>query len=275
MNYDMLFLDVDGTLKQEPYPISDKNKMAILTACKAGKKISIASGRNKYLILKTVRELKLDEFGASYTVALNGAHILENQTGKTLHVVPFPIALTRLLYEKAYELQATCHVYTENYAYFNYMDQQYTWYQNEGCTCYLVDLDKADLGFREEPLKFIVCSKEPLLLEQFKKDMNSITKGILNAEFSTAYSLEYTSVHASKGLGMEYVCRLYGQPASKAIAAGDGENDISMLKMSGLGIAMKNALASVKEIADTVTDCTCRENGVTEIIHKYLLEGDR
>ena len=31
MNYRLLFIDVDGTLKQEPHPISEANKEAIVT----------------------------------------------------------------------------------------------------------------------------------------------------------------------------------------------------------------------------------------------------
>lgn len=272
MKYEILFLDVDGTLKQEPYPISDQNKRAILQACQAGKKISIASGRNKHLILKTVRELKLDEFGESYTVALNGAHIIENRTGKALFTAPIPIDLIRLLYAKAYEFEYSCHVYTENYAYFNYHDAHYQWYHKEGCSCDVVDMDQSDLGMKEPPMKFIVVSKDCEGLKKFKEDMYSITSDALNAEFSTINSLEYTSNQASKGIGLEYVCHLLNLPTSKAIAAGDGENDISMLKKAGLGIAMKNALDTVKAVADTVSERTCIEDGVAEIIQKYLLD---
>ena len=40
----------------------------------------------------------------------------------------------------------------------------------------------------------------------------------------------------------------------EAIAFGDGENDIPMLKMVGCGIAMGNASNLVKEVANHVTD---------------------
>jgi Cof subfamily protein (haloacid dehalogenase superfamily) len=271
MNYDIIFLDVDGTLKQEPNQISDTNKKTILEACRAGKKVSIASGRNKNLILRTVKELKLDEFGESYTVALNGAHVLENRTGKALHIVPIPYDITRLLFKKAKELIVPCHAYTENYVYLNDRDFQYEWYRKQGCLCELADTSKSDIGMKEEPIKFVIHSDRTDLLEKFRNEMQTEAESILNAEFSSSNTLEYTSKLASKGLGMEFVCRLFGFPLEKAIAVGDGENDISMLKMSGLGIAMKNALESVKAAADTVTERTCLENGVTEVIHNYLL----
>ncbi len=272
MSYELLFLDVDGTLKQEPYQISDKNIEAILKATLAGKKISIASGRNKDMILRTVKELRLDELGESYTVALNGAHIIENRSGNTLHTVPISLEQTRYLFKKAYEYEITCHVYTENFVYFNYHDFQFEWYRKEGCDCYLVDMEDPGLGLKEVPLKFFLLSKDREKLEAYRRATEAMTKETLNAEFSSIYTLEFTSIHASKGLGMEYVCKLHGYPLSKAIAAGDGENDIAMLQMAGLGIAMKNALDTVKASADIITGRTCKEDGVTEIIEEYLLK---
>lgn len=271
MNYDLLFLDVDGTLKQEPDRISNANKEAVITALSAGKKVSIATGRNKGLILNTLEELQLKDFHNTYTVALNGAHIIENCTGNTLHTVPISYNLIYLLFLKSYELDISCHVYTENLVYFNYNDSQFAWYKNRGCDCRLADMGKDDLGLEEVPLKFYLISEDTDKLKQFKREMHEATKKSLTAEYSSLYSLEYTSIHASKGLGMEYICNLYGKTLSHAVAAGDGENDISMLKMAGLGIAMKNALDSVKASADAITEHTCKEDGVTEIIQKYLL----
>lgn len=271
MNYELLFLDVDGTLKQEPHAISQVNKKAIQRACRAGKIISIASGRNRDLILRTVKELHLDEYGTSYTVALNGAHIIENNTAKTLHTVPISMELTRYLFKKTYELGISCHVYTEGPAYFNLQDEQFDWYADEGCDCRPIDMDHKNLGMTWEPLKFYMYSQDIARLTALKEQTQSVVSKELNAEFSNEFSLEYTSIRASKGLGLEYICKLYNMPLSLAIAAGDGENDISMLRMAGLGIAMKNSLDTVKTSADIVTKRTCLEDGVAEIINEYLL----
>ena len=230
MNYDLLFLDVDGTLKQEPYHISEKNKEAVMNACHAGKKVSIATGRNKGLILNTVRELQLADYTNSYTVALNGAHIIDNCTGDTLRTVPISTHLALQLFLMAYELDVSCHVYTENLICFNYSDFHYDWYKKLGCDCRLVDMGCSELGLDEAPLKFFVTSQDCEKLNTFKKEMHTATMHSLNAEFSSPYTLEYTSIHASKGLGMEYVCGLFGKSPSPAITADEGENDISIKK---------------------------------------------
>ncbi len=271
MDYNILFLDVDGTLKQEPEPISESNKAAILKACKLGKKITIASGRNKDMIVPLIKELSLDEFGQSYTISLNGTLIIENSTGKTLQTAKLPLDLTRILFNKANQHKISGHVYTENYVYFNCHNELFKWYEGQGCKCRLINLNKDGLGLDETPLKFFMASSELDTLKEIEAELKPHVKGIVNGEYSTPYSLEYTSVDASKGLALKQICNIFDFPIETSIAAGDGENDISMLTEAGLGIAMKNAQPSVKDIADIITERTCLEDGVTEIIEKYFL----
>jgi len=51
---------------------------------------------------------------------------------------------------------------------------------------------------------------------------------------------------------------------------GDGENDLSMLRYAGLGVAMANAAQSVREQCDYVT-LSNREDGVAAAIEKFCL----
>ena len=49
----------------------------------------------------------------------------------------------------------------------------------------------------------------------------------------------------------------------------DGENDIPMIKAAGIGVAMENALDTVKEAADTIT-LNNDEDGVAAAIRKFI-----
>ena len=53
------------------------------------------------------------------------------------------------------------------------------------------------------------------------------------------------------------------------MAFGDGENDIPMLKVAGIGVAMGNAMDIVKAAADTVT-LTNDADGVAAAIGKFI-----
>ena len=58
---------------------------------------------------------------------------------------------------------------------------------------------------------------------------------------------------------------------NQVMAIGDSENDITMLKYAGLGVAMGNATDSVKAVAKEVA-LTNDESGVAKIIEKYVLD---
>ena len=52
---------------------------------------------------------------------------------------------------------------------------------------------------------------------------------------------------------------------------GDSMNDESMIKLCGYGVAMKNGLEEIKNIADFVTDKTNSQSGVADFLYKYVL----
>ncbi len=66
-----------------------------------------------------------------------------------------------------------------------------------------------------------------------------------------------------KGIAVEKILRFYGFSKDEAIAFGDGENDMEMLEAVGTGIAMGNAMDSVKDIADHV----CRSAAEDGVYH--------
>ena len=54
---------------------------------------------------------------------------------------------------------------------------------------------------------------------------------------------------------------------------GDGENDMTMICMAGIGVAMGNAVEALKTEADYVT-VTNDEDGVADAIEKLVLSAD-
>lgn len=82
--------------------------------------------------------------------------------------------------------------------------------------------------------------------------------------------LELLPAGASKGTALKVLLKEMGIPASQVMALGDGENDVEMLELAGIGIAMGNASDHVKAIAN-VTTKTNDEDGVAEAVEKYVL----
>ena len=62
-----------------------------------------------------------------------------------------------------------------------------------------------------------------------------------------------------------------GISTKEIIAVGDQENDMQIVANVGLGVAMKNAVDSLKKVADVVLPYTNDEDGVAYLIEKYML----
>lgn len=87
--------------------------------------------------------------------------------------------------------------------------------------------------------------------------------------FGTA-ELSVFSASASKGQALRALAQRLGIPLEKIFAIGDGINDVSMLSVAGLSVAMGNADRVVQDAAHVVTQ-TNAEDGAALAIEKFVL----
>lgn len=73
-----------------------------------------------------------------------------------------------------------------------------------------------------------------------------------------------------KGHGIDIMAGHYGFTPEEAMAAGDGANDIPMIRHAGIGVAMGNASDRVKAAADFVT-ADVDSDGLSLAIEKFVL----
>ena len=67
------------------------------------------------------------------------------------------------------------------------------------------------------------------------------------------FGIDVVSKTGGKVTGIEKMLELHNIQPEEVIAFGDGENDMEMLVFAGIGVAMGNAEAEVKAVADYVT----------------------
>jgi len=84
-------------------------------------------------------------------------------------------------------------------------------------------------------------------------------------------SFEIMRKGTSKGEAVKKICEYYGIDREEVICMGDNENDISMIKFAGVGVAMGNAEEFVKKQADYVT-LSNEEDGVANVIEEFILK---
>lgn len=86
---------------------------------------------------------------------------------------------------------------------------------------------------------------------------------------SKPHFLEIMHKEGTKGHAVQFLANHFGLECSQVIAIGDSWNDREMLEVAGLGVAMENAVESLKEIADYIT-LSNNEDGVKHVIDKFI-----
>lgn len=71
--------------------------------------------------------------------------------------------------------------------------------------------------------------------------------------YSNPYYLELFPSCAGKGTAVKKLCEILGISPYFSVAAGDAQNDISMIEAAGMGIAMINGSEDIKMAATTIT----------------------
>jgi hydroxymethylpyrimidine pyrophosphatase-like HAD family hydrolase len=85
------------------------------------------------------------------------------------------------------------------------------------------------------------------------------------------HSVMVLPASVNKATGLSTALDVLGETAEATVAVGDAENDLVMLRMVGCGVAVANALASVKNRADLVMDEPAGA-GVRQLIHEIVVD---
>ena len=102
MAYELLVLDVDGTLVNTKKEITDRTRNAILECQEQGIKVAIASGRCTEGIRHQAAAIGLDRYGG-YIISFNGGRITNFATGEVIYDISLPAGMLHELYD--YSLQ--------------------------------------------------------------------------------------------------------------------------------------------------------------------------
>jgi Cof subfamily protein (haloacid dehalogenase superfamily) len=117
--------------------------------------------------------------------------------------------------------------------------------------------------------KIVVIDKDLDYLNSIRKRIDHIP-GVETTK-SDIDNIEIGSKGSSKGNGLSFLAKYYGVSLEECIAIGNDENDISMIRCAGLGIAVKNARDHIKEFADYVTEKDNNNGAIGEAIEKFML----
>ena len=273
--YKLAAFDMDGTFLDSRKEIRPSTADACKRASDAGKILAIDTGR-------AVSELTLypfGEMGIRYGACTCGTVIYDFEQGLVLAKKVIPAEFVPILAEASAKEDLMLQVMVNGISYVEAADVanmphfQMAVYQ---------PLYEATTSLVDDVRAFAIEHAHEHAHEINKMNMYHATpEGRLRTQARLAHlpldftyaeqtSFEVTPQGVSKGTGLVDLCEVLGVPIEEAIGVGDAFNDVPMLEMAGLGVAMGNSNEAALQAADVVVGDNDHD-GIAEVIDRYLI----
>lgn len=261
----IFFTDLDGTLLNNQSNISESLKKAIESYVSAGHIFVLSTGRPLSSVFDVINRTGLN-LPNILIIANNGSLIYDCANKVSLQDLKMPIEDAVALVDEIESYGIHAQTYSSKYVICKEQDPEIDFYTKRTGMVAKHDKDLRNL--------LDIPPYKVLALELSDKDklfkLQEDTKEYLGDKYISLFScdqmLEFVDKRSGKGNGVKFVCDHYGVSVEDAYAAGDAENDLSMLSAVGHSIAMKNATDEVKAIASTITERTNDEDGLLDIL---------
>ncbi|WP_075183322.1 sugar-phosphatase [Pantoea sp. 1.19] len=270
MAIQLIAIDMDGTLLNPQHEITPRVKQAIQAARARGVTVVLATGRPFVGVKNYLAELGLNEPG-QYCVTNNGALVQRADTGECVAEV----TLSLDEYVRFYRLAESLGVH------FHAMDKDHLYTPNKDISEYTVhesSLTGIPLRYRtlaemDPAMRFpkVMMIDEPAKLDAAIARIPAELKREYTIMKSAPYYLEILDKRVNKGTAVSLLAERLGLARDRVMTLGDQENDLAMIAFAGIGVAMGNAVDSVKAITPYHT-ASNREDGAALAIEKYVLD---
>ncbi|MDE7478308.1 MAG: Cof-type HAD-IIB family hydrolase [Lachnospiraceae bacterium] len=273
----ILFTDLDGTLLNTDRQITERAREKILEMLSKGNHFVLASGRSIDSIFNVLETLDIQQYnskGKIYISASNGAVLYDCTNNTVIKQYDVPISTAKAIFDIAIKKGIHIQTYTDTHIISCADDKEIKYYRKAIKTPYKVgtELDKELI---HAPAKLLAINLDDRArLEALRKEIEASEIGNdITCAFSNPYYLEFYNKKAGKGNGLKNLCSAIHVHIKNSVAAGDEENDISMLEAAGVGVCMANGNPMVKEHADYVTEHDNNHDGIVEIIDLFVGKG--
>jgi hypothetical protein len=265
----LLALDLDGTILADLHTIPARTQAAIKAAVERGVYVTIATGREYDITHKFVQLLGL----TTPTICCQGALIYNAQTGETISRQGLSLPLAHQLIDLARAHRLSLHLCLDNAASYTEAATPASRevFSRVGATIFEVNDLKQVITL--SPLKGLIvhpADEAGALTAELQSSLN----GNLSVTRSHDVLIEVTLPHVSKGHALAILADYYGVPQSEVMAIGDHDNDIEMIAWAGLGVAMGNASAGAKAVADVIAP-PLSEEGAAWTIEQFILANEK
>ncbi len=275
-DYDLLAIDLDGTLLDCQHALPPENRAALHRAHQAGCKIVLCTGRSFTETRPVLAEIGLD---LDATVTVFGALVTDVASGRTLERTAIPLdvahAVTEWFQRRGFPvlwLTDPNEAGTDGYVLAGSRRHPGVDAWIARSPCVVEDVARLPIN-AAAPLRISIIEERDVLAEvsaRLREDFDGrLTHNVLHAPPYRISLIETFAPAVNKWFGIEKLCRRWGVDVTRTAAVGDDVNDVEMIRRAGLGVAVANAQPVLRDIADWVV-ASNDECGVAGLIAELL-----
>lgn len=252
--------DLDDTLLHDDLSISDETVEILQSLHRAGKIIVPASGRTQ----ASMKEF-LDRIAcADWFISSNGSEVWDGNTHRILHQETFSSEIGREIARFGERYHCYMHTYAEGCFYYSEHSERAEKYA-EASRLKGVFVGPLSSYIHEPRNKILFIDSEERIEEMLNEARRQFARR-LSVTCSKPYFLEFNPLSATKGNALKLVSDLAGISCSDFVSFGDSLNDLSMLELSGLSVAVSNARPEVRRCCKAVCGSN-NDDGVARFLY--------
>lgn len=268
INYRLIVSDFDGTLIDDNQRILPEVKAAIEEYVAAGGIFAVCTGRMLSSILPQVRSLGLK----GLVIAYQGTVVADIETGKIIKNGGMNCTDVAEICNSIENLGYGVNVYCDENIYTDYPEDNVYLKRYEeiiGVKAIHVEGKLSEYILKNN----MFCQKVLTIVSEKERDeLYSKLCKMYSQSFDVTCSarvlVEVSPIDDNKGEALKFLARHYNVPIDKTVAVGDNLNDLSMVKVAGIGCAVGNGEKQLKEAADFVA-VSNNDGAIAQIIKKF------
>ena len=268
MKYKIIALDMDATLLNKDKIITEKTEKALIEAQKKGVKVAIASGRMPLGVKKYAKQLQLEKYGG-YCICFNGGLIMDAHS-QIIYKRYLDKKYIQIACDEVKNTDITVVVHRCDGLFGNSNRNSFTDIAPKTVNAPLIQYENLP-EIIDWDIHKILFVGELEQLEKLKERLIHKYSHQLEIVFSSPWFLEAMPKGVDKGTALKVICEKSGIDISQTIVCGDNFNDRAMLETAGLSVVMANGVEEMKKIADYVTEADCNNDGIAEVVDKFVL----
>ena len=266
MKYRMIALDLDGTLTNSKKEVTPHTRQRLLEAMDQGSVVVLASGRPTYGIERVAECLEMGTRGG-YVLSYNGGKIVDWRTKEELYAKHLPADVLPMLHGYARQHGHALLGYAGSDILTEMPYDRYVKEESRINNMNIRHVDNLLASLPSQPTKLLMTG-DPAKMIVAEEELSRLVGNRMDVFRSAPFFIELVPQGIDKAQSLLRLLGKLNLSQQDLMAFGDGYNDLSMLKLAAMGVAMENAAPEVRAEADWVT-LSNENDGVAHALEQW------